>query len=67
MRSREGGKDQFPGVRLTRVDFHAGHPFIRIDEVGHVRKIEARIDAESIHVHADGHDIGVARPFAVAK
>lgn len=49
------------------MDFHAGHPFIRIDEVGHVGKIEARIDAQGVHVHADGHDIGIARSFAIAK
>ena len=30
-------------------------------------KIEARIDAQGVHVHADGHDIGIARSFAIAK
>ena len=45
MRTGESGEDQLAGIRLTRMDMHAGHSFIRFHQFGHVREIQARVDA----------------------
>ena len=41
----ESGEDQLSSIRLTRMDMHAGHSFIRFHQFGHVREIQARVDA----------------------
>ena len=45
MRTGESSEDQLSSIRLTRMDMHAGHSFIRFHQFGHVREIQARVDA----------------------
>ena len=67
MGAGEGGEDQLACVGLSGMDVHARHPFVRVDELGHVGKIKLRVDAQSKHIHSHGDDIDVARPLAVAE
>ena len=67
MGTGEGGKDKLARVGLTVMDMHPRDFLIRLDQMGHIGEIQARVDAESVHVHADGDDIRVAGPFPVAE
>ena len=67
MGAGEGGKDKLSGVGLTLTDMHARYFLIGLYKVRHIGKIKLRIDAQGIEVHADGDDVRVACPFAVAK
>ncbi len=67
MGTGKGSEHQLPCIGLPFMDMHPRHPFIHFDDFRHIREIDARIDTHGIHVHADGNDIDIARPFAVAK
>ena len=45
MGTGESGEDQLAGIRLTRMDMHAGHSFVCFHQFRHVGEIQARIDA----------------------
>ena len=67
MRAGECGKDKLARIRLARADLHARQALVRLDKLRHVGEIELRVDAEREHVHADRHDVDVARALAVAE
>ena len=67
MRAGERGEDELACVRLARADLHAREALVRLDELRHIGEIELRVDAEREHVHADRHDVDVARALAVPE
>ena len=67
MRARKGGEDEIAGIGVPRMHGQLiavlGHLAHAVD----VGKIELGIDALRIEVQGQGHEIHVARAFAVAK
>ena len=67
MRTAERGENQFSGVRLARRHLHMGAPFIDIADTIDIAEIEAGMNAMSVHVQRDSHDIDIAGALAVSE
>ena len=67
MRTAERGENQFARVRLAWRNGHARAALINFDEQIEIGKIQLWINTVLIKIQCDGHDVQIARAFAIAE
>ena len=67
MRTGERGKRQFTRIRLALGHLHLGTGLINFFDRQNIGKIKLRINALSIHIQSNCHNIKIASALAVAK
>src|SRR5277367_2406730 len=67
MRTAERGENEFSRVWLARRHLHAGTKFKDVADTIDIAKIKAGMNALSVHVQRDSHDIDIAGALAVSK
>ena len=62
----KGGEDQFPRVRMTRIELDFRHIFHEFDDLRQIREIQARFNAARHQVQRRRDEIHIACPLPVS-
>src|ERR1700761_1123197 len=67
MGTAERGENQLSRVRLARRHLHMGAKFKDIPDTIDIAEVKAGMNALSVHIQRDSHDIDIAGALAVSK